>query len=73
MQKFPQEIEDFGNMFCQLQSKRHSADYDPSSRFLRSEVLSDISAAEVAIRKFQNSPIRDRRAFAAWVALKNRF
>jgi len=70
--KFPKEIEDFANAFKSLQEKRHAADYDPFSRFTLTEVNTSIDAAEAAIRKFQKTPIRDRRAFAAWTTMKNR-
>lgn len=72
MKKFPKEIEDFGNELVQLQVKRHSADYDPTANFFRTEVLSDINSAENAIRDFAKADIKDRRAFAAWVTMSNR-
>ena len=70
--KFPKEIEDFANQFAALQEKRHQADYDPFSRFTRNDVLTSIEAAETAIRKLQKSNVKDKRAFAAWTAMKNR-
>ncbi|MFQ6550710.1 hypothetical protein AAD018_000020 [Aestuariibius insulae] len=72
MKKFPKEIEDFGNAFVTAQIKRHSADYDPEYRILRSEVLADIDSAGEAIRAFKKCSIKSRRAFAAWVTLTNR-
>lgn len=72
MRKFPKPIEDFGNVFFQSQAKRLAADYDPSSRFTRSEVINDIDAVEQAIDAFNRSPTKDRRAFAAWVTIKVR-
>jgi hypothetical protein len=70
MKAFPKEIEDFGNAFVSLQVKRHLADYDPFNRVSRSEVLTDIDVAEIAIKRLEGAPIKDRRAFAAWVTLK---
>ena len=70
--KFPQEIQDFANMFIQMQIERHNADYDPDKRFFKSAVLVNIAACEVAIADFANAPLKDRRAFAAWVLLKQR-
>lgn len=70
--KFPQEIEDFANLFETLQSKRHSADYDPTSRFFLQDAETFIDAAELAIKEFKSSGIKDRRAFAAWTTMKNR-
>ena len=70
--KFPKDIEDFANTFVSLQRKRHSADYDPFSQFTKLEVERDISATRDAIERFQSTPIKDRRAFAAFVLFKNR-
>jgi len=72
LDKFPPDIQEFASQFILLQDKRHSADYDPHSRFLRSDVLTYIAGAEVVIKKFQNASIKDRRAFAAWTAMKSR-
>lgn len=70
--RFPAEIQDFASCFVALQEKRHAADYDPSSRYAKSEVDNDISAMNDAIRRFQDAPMRDRRAFSAHVLLKKR-
>ena len=72
MKAFPKDIEDFGNTFLNAQAKRHAADYDPSFRVARSEVLADINAAEAAIGKLKAVRMKDRRALAAWVTLGNR-
>ena len=72
IEKFPHEIEDFANNFVALQEKRHSADYDPYSRFSKLEVISDISTARETIKTFQSADLKDRRAFAAFVLLKTR-
>ena len=69
---FPKDVEDFATVFADLQEERHRADYDPTSRFLRSEVNLMISRADDALRAFQNVPLKHRRAFAAWIALKTR-
>lgn len=70
--KFPKAVEDFANNFVAMQEKRHAADYDPSIRLTKSEVVADISAAKEAITEFQKVPIKDRRAFAAHVLFKKR-
>ncbi|WP_210405398.1 hypothetical protein [Rhodophyticola sp. CCM32] len=70
--KFPKEIEDFSSQFKTLQEKRHSADYDPHARFTKTDVDTAIDTAELAIRSFQSTRIKDRRAFAAWTTMKNR-
>lgn len=69
---FPQEIQDIANTFVELQVERHAADYDPLHRLVRSEVKSEIDRAEQVIRGFRTVPIRDRRAFAAWITFNTR-
>lgn len=70
--KFPQEIQDFANLFITMQAKRHAADYEPNTKAYKSSVLLDIGAVESVIGGFQNAPIKHRRAFAAWVLFKLR-
>jgi uncharacterized protein (UPF0332 family) len=70
--KFPQEIQDFANVFVQMQAKRHNADYDPEARFYKSAVLNDIDTVEAVIAAFDKAPVKDRRAFAVLVMLKLR-
>lgn len=72
LEKFPKDIEDFANLFYELQIERHTADYDPSSSFSKSDVLSLIEATEASIKAFNKVPIKHRRAFAAWTAMKSR-
>jgi hypothetical protein len=70
--KFPQAIQDFADTFVTLQEKRHTADYDPDARALKSEVTLDIALAAKAIADFDAVPAKDRRAFAAFVIFKAR-
>ena len=72
LSKFPKEIEDFANMFVTMQDKRHKADYDPTENFWKSSVIQDINAVEQAIKGFKTAPLKDRRAFAAYVLFKIR-
>lgn len=72
IRRFPREIQDFADLFVQMQKKREIADYDPRPRFLRSEVKKDIEAVEQAIADFQRMQLCDRRAFAVWVVVKDR-
>lgn len=69
---FPAQIQDFADSFVQLQERRHEADYDPTLSFLRNDAILTITTAEVAIRKFRNSRLKHRRAFAVWVLFKRR-
>lgn len=69
---FPQEIQDFANMFVTMQEKRHRADYDPEEKVYKSAVLLDISGVKTAITDFEQAPLKDRRAFAAYVLFRSR-
>lgn len=64
---FPTEIQDFANVFVDLQKKRHSADYDPDAALSKLEVVQEISEAENVISRFKQAPLKDRRAFAVYV------
>jgi uncharacterized protein (UPF0332 family) len=72
MSKFPKSIEDFGSFYVAMQAKRHAADYDPSVRLAKSEVKADLEQAKVAIESFRKEELKHRRAFCAYVLLKNR-
>jgi hypothetical protein len=70
--KFPKPIEDFANIFVTMQTKRHNADYDPTSKFTKSEVKQDIATIKRAIQAFNAEPAKDRRAFCAFVLFRKR-
>lgn len=70
--RFPSAIQEFASHFLEMQDKRHSADYDPNARFTKEGVLNDIDLTVEAIRKFDRTPIKDRRAFGALVLFKDR-
>ncbi len=72
MKKFPNSIENFANIFVTMQEKRHDADYDPFKAFVKSAVLSDIALVESVLATFSSAPVRDRRAFCAYVLFKDR-
>lgn len=59
-------------MFIAMQLKRHDADYNPSARATKSEVVADIDAARVSIESFMATEAKHRRAFAVWVLIKDR-
>lgn len=70
--RFPNPISDFADVFVSLQEKRHEADYDPDGRFYKSAVIQEIDNAELAIQRYNASAIKDRRAFVALVLFKSR-
>lgn len=73
--RFPSEIQDFADLFVDMQKKRHSADYDPYAmrnpitRLVKSDAIQDIRVAKGIIHRFNATPARDRRAFAVYVLL----
>jgi hypothetical protein len=55
-----------------MQAKRHNADYDPYIKLTKSEVEQDLAIVCAAIDAFAREPVKDRRAFCAFVMLKRR-
>ena len=62
--RFPRAIHLFGEVFTLAQQARHSADYDPHSEFLPTDVAGLIDKAEVAIADFNHAPDHIRRDLA---------
>ena len=72
MAQFPEEIQGFAEKFRYLQEIRHEADYDPDIRLDRDEAREWVELAAEAITHLGDAPMKDRRAFAAWVSMKAR-
>jgi uncharacterized protein (UPF0332 family) len=70
--RFPPQIVQFATTFIAMQEQRHTADYDPTSRFTRAEVISLIDGVEQAIADYKAAPRPDKLAFAVLVLLKRR-
>ena len=73
----PQPVREIAATFTELQDKRHTADYDLSERFTRSDVLTLISEARSSVARFQKLPSSDEKKFFlaclwAWKELTNR-
>ena len=62
--RFPTDIRNFGEVFAVVQKERHSADYDPHSEFLATDVAELIDKAETAIAAFNQTPDDIRRDLA---------
>ena len=69
VEKFPSEIQNFAVLFAFMQKERHRADYDPNSVFYKNYVRILIELAAIHIRRFNEVPVKDRRAFAVYVLL----
>ena len=72
IREFPPGIQHFANAFLDLQRKRHQADYASAGDFPKRIVLQNISDAADAIARFQQAPVKDRRAFAVYLLLNLR-
>ncbi len=70
--QFPAAIIDFADCFVSMQERRHAADYDPFFRVGKSQVRADIAYSRVAIANFIACQAKDKRAFCAYVLLKDR-
>lgn len=65
-------IKDFATSFCQLQPKRHKADYDPHAKISREELLVDLMVAGFCINRLRYVQRRRRREFAIHLLIKAR-
>ncbi|MCY4047631.1 MAG: hypothetical protein OXF42_05970 [Candidatus Dadabacteria bacterium] len=72
VQRFPGEIQAFAKNFVEIQEKRHEADYDPDSEYRLADVQMWLDSAKLYIKRLEGASIKDRRAFAVWVTVKNR-
>lgn len=76
--RFPPDIQKFADFFVLMQAMRHLADYDPDAKdapiwpLSRSAIIGIINDVEDVIRRFNQAPIADRRAFAVYVLLSVR-
>ena len=72
MSRFSPAIQDFGDMFSEMQFQRQTADYDPNASFSRPEVMQIVDEATRVIAEFDNVDARERRAFAIFVLFRLR-
>ena len=72
VKNYPKELKYIARIFKEMQRLRHLADYDPNSRFSRSEAIEAIYAVEEAIRKLMNADKNDRLAFVTFLAFPHR-
>ena len=76
MGRFPPQIQDFGELFVEMQRLRHIADYDPDpdpeTDFARAHIMHLIAETSRTITDFQSAYVIDRRAFAAFVLFRLR-
>ena len=72
MKRFPPEIQDFADVFVDLQKARHQADYAPEGQYDEQGVLKTIDMAGNAIARFEQVDVRNRLEFAAHVLFPQR-
>lgn len=68
---FSKELSDFAALFPSLQKKRYDADYNPRTRFERSNVLKDIQLTQDAISGFRSARPQERMRFAYFLCLRS--
>jgi hypothetical protein len=66
------EILAFADTFLLLQEERHTADYDPTSRYTREKTLELIERAELAVQLLHAAPRADRRTLAVLAMFRKR-
>jgi|SRR5215813_7257073 len=69
---FPLAIMRFAERFILMQEHRHNADYDPSARYAKADVIAFIDDVDRAMKDFKSSARPDRLAFATLVLLRKR-
>ena len=62
----------FADTFLLLQEERHTADYDPTSRYTREKTLELIERAELAVQLLHAAPRADRRTLAVLAMFRKR-
>ena len=72
MASFPNEVREFADTFNDLQSERHTADYNPSPTFTVSGALRTIDQAKQSIIRFAEAPPEIRRDLATYILFGNR-
>ena len=65
-------VRDFAQTFGSMQEQRISADYDPTARFVRSQVMAFIDRSEDATRAFVSVPAHARRSLAVYLLVRRR-
>ncbi len=70
--KFPSEIEDFAAYFILMYEARMRADYNPSAKFKRDDVINFIQGAKKAVKTFDKASDKHKRAFAALILFQER-
>ena len=69
---FGSDIRAFAAAVLDLQQSRHDADYDPSTRYQRSESVAAIRAARDALVSFETASEIEREAFLSLLVFKPR-
>ena len=70
--RFSPSIQLLAGSFVDMQTLRHRADYDPDTSLVPWEVVASINEADGYISAFRSAPVRERRAFAVYVLMRER-
>ncbi len=66
------DIREFAQLFGEIYSERHRAEYHPRMRLSREYVLKSVAEAEAGLVQFEATALPHRRAFAAHVLFRAR-
>lgn len=69
---FPIAIREVATLFATLQEKRHEADYDIRAQLTETDAFAYLATVRSAVVAFERAPIKHRRAFAAYILVKDR-
>ena len=72
LSRFPRQVQEFAELFVDIQHHRQEADYNPDARFSRSDVLVFIDQAKKVLSEFADTDARDQQAFAVHVLFRVR-
>lgn len=70
--RFSLSVQNLADSLITAQSRRHQADYDPDASFIQQEILETINQIDGIIDAFRALPVRERRAFAVYVLMRER-
>ena len=70
--RFPEDIQEFADIFATLQREREAADYEPDWTYSRYRAAEFVQEARKAVRHLNNADASDQRAFALYVLMRVR-
>lgn len=72
MDRFSENIQNFGQTVPILQGSRHKADYDPTCDINLNDAQHLANTAKIAIEDLFHAHVDERRSFAVWISMPHR-